>query len=55
MARFKEADNRIFANVWICMKCNAKNRSSQGKKPLKCRKCKTSNLRLKKKVLKKTG
>ncbi len=55
MARFKEADARIFSNVWICMRCNAKNRSSEGKKPIKCRKCKSKGLRLKKKALKKTG
>ncbi len=55
MARFKEADARIFANIWICMKCNAKNRSSPGKKPTKCRKCGTKGLRLKKKAIKKTG
>ena len=55
MARFKEADNRIFANVWICMRCNAKIRSTEGKKPGKCRKCNSKNLRLKKKAIKKTG
>jgi len=55
MARFKEADNRLFANVWICMRCNAKMRSSPGNKPVKCRKCNSKSLRLKKKVLKKTG
>ena len=52
MARFAEADKRLFENVWICMKCNAKNRSSKGKKPLKCRKCDGKRLRVKHKTKK---
>jgi len=55
MARFKEADARIFANIWICMRCNSKNKGTTGKKPTKCRKCNSKGLRLKKKALKKTG
>ncbi|MDD5162734.1 MAG: 50S ribosomal protein L40e [Candidatus ainarchaeum sp.] len=51
MARFEEADKRLFLNVWICMKCNAKNRSGTGK-PRKCRKCGSSRFRLKHKVKK---
>ncbi|MDP6670547.1 MAG: 50S ribosomal protein L40e [archaeon] len=53
MARFPEADNRIFKNVWICMKCNANNRASEGSKPTKCRKCKAKRFRLKHKTKKK--
>lgn len=49
MAKFEEAEKRIFSGVWICMKCNAKNRVSVGKKPYKCRKCGSKRLRLKKK------
>lgn len=52
MARFEAADNRLFKNVWVCMNCNARNRSSEGKKPAKCRKCKSKNLRLKHKMRK---
>ena len=52
MAKFEAAEKRLFANVWICMKCNAKNRSSPGKKPSKCRKCGTKRFRLKNKAKK---
>jgi len=52
MATFKEATNRLFANVWVCMKCNAKMRAGEGKKPSKCRKCGSRRLRLKRKVKK---
>ncbi len=52
MATFKEATNRLFANVWVCMKCNAKMRVGEGKKPSKCRKCGSRRLRLKRKVKK---
>lgn len=52
MARFEAADNRLFVNMWICMKCNAKNRSGKGK-PYRCRKCGCKRLRLKHKVKKK--
>ena len=52
MARFEEADKRLFINVWICMRCNAKNRGSEGKKPDACRKCGSKKLRLKHKVKK---
>lgn len=50
MARFKEADARLFLNVWVCMKCNATNRGSEGKNPDKCRKCNSRRLRLKHKT-----
>lgn len=53
MARFEEADSRLFRNVWICMKCNAKNRSPK-QKPVACRKCGSKRLRLKHKA-KKSG
>jgi len=46
---FEEAEKRLFKNVWVCMNCNAKNRSTPGKKPDRCRKCNTKSLRLKKK------
>jgi ribosomal protein L40E len=52
VARFEEADKRMFSNVFICMRCNAKNRGSEGKKPSKCRKCGSKRLRLKHKVKK---
>ncbi|MFH1225184.1 MAG: 50S ribosomal protein L40e [Candidatus Diapherotrites archaeon] len=54
MAKSKAAENRLFANVWICMRCNGKNRSTPGKKPSKCRKCNSHKLRLKRKKAKKT-
>ena len=54
MVRFPAADKRLFLNMWICQKCNAKNRSTEGKKPKKCRKCNSKRLRLKNKA-KKTG
>jgi len=55
MARFEAADKRLFANMWICQKCNAKNRSTEGKKPNHCRKCKGRRLRLKNKAKKTTS
>jgi ribosomal protein L40E len=53
MARFKEADERLFKSQWVCMKCNAKNRGPRGK-PVACRKCGSKRLRLKHKA-KKSG
>ena len=52
MTKFPEAENRLFKNVYICMKCNAKNRVDQrrirtGK--AKCRECGHKRLRPKKK------
>ena len=47
MARFEQADSRLFANMFVCMRCNAKNRGSMGRKPDKCRKCGSKRLRLK--------
>jgi len=51
MAKFEAAEARLFKNIWICMKCNAKNRSLSGK-PVKCRKCGSKRLRLKHKAKK---
>jgi ribosomal protein L40E len=51
MVKFEEAEARLFKNIWICMSCNAKNRSPT-KKPRKCRKCGSIRLRLKHKVKK---
>lgn len=51
MARFDEAEERLFKNVWICMKCTGKNRTG-GTKPTKCRKCGSKRLRLKHKTKK---
>jgi len=53
MVKFDEAEARLFKNQWICMKCNAKNRSLSAK-PAKCRKCGSIRLRLKHKT-KKSG
>ncbi|MBS3060957.1 MAG: 50S ribosomal protein L40e [Candidatus Diapherotrites archaeon] len=52
MARFPEADQRLFTNVFVCMRCNGKNRGSPGKKPLSCRHCGSKRLRLKHKTKK---
>ncbi len=52
MARFEEADARLFKNIWVCMRCNAKNRSGSGTKPRLCRKCGSKRLRLKHKTKK---
>jgi len=55
MALSQIAAHRLFENVWICMRCNAKKRGQKGKKPDKCRKCNSKDLRLKKKGKKKAG
>jgi len=53
MAKIKEAQNRLFKNVFVCKKCKAKIKSEarkiiEGK--VRCRKCKGSAFRpLKKK------
>ena len=44
---FPEAEARLFKDVWICMKCNARNRGYGGKPPEKCRRCKSKRLRRK--------
>ncbi len=53
MAKIKEAQNRIFKNIYVCKKCGTKIRSDPQKilkGKVKCRKCKKSAFRpLKKK------
>lgn len=44
--RFEEAKERIFGNVYICRRCNAKNRTDNPEQT-SCRKCGYSNLRKK--------
>lgn len=53
MAKFEAAEARLFKNVYVCMKCNAKNRSGTGM-PGKCRKCGSKRFRIKSKKVKKT-
>ncbi len=48
MAKFKEATNRLFKDVFVCKKCKSKIRTSVLKVLLKkasCRKCKSKALR----------
>jgi ribosomal protein L40E len=49
MAKSPEAEKRTFTNMYICMRCNNRNRGSEGKKPTICRNCGSTRLRLKKK------
>ena len=52
MARFPEADARLFENVYICLKCGAKNRVDKRRMRLgkaKCRECHYTRLRAKRK------
>lgn len=53
MAKIKEAQNRIFKNIFVCKKCRTKIRSDPQKilkGKVKCRKCKKNAFRpLKKK------
>jgi len=53
MAKIKEAQDRIFKNIFVCKKCQTKVRSDPQKilkGKVKCRKCKKSAFRpLKKK------
>jgi ribosomal protein L40E len=56
MAKFKEAEARIFKNIFICRKCKSKIRADpqrvrMGK--VKCRKCNSTRLRPKRKDVKK--
>jgi len=44
--RFPEAEDRIFKNVYICIKCNARNRVKNPEEA-HCRKCGCSQLRKK--------
>ena len=50
--KFPEVDGRIFDRVYVCMNCNATIRADEHKvkaKKIKCRKCKRTNLRKKRK------
>jgi len=44
--RFEEAEKRVFDNVYICRKCNAKNKTDNPENT-SCRKCGYSDLRKK--------
>lgn len=44
--RFEEAENRVFQNVYICRKCNAKNKT-RDPESTSCRKCGYPDLRKK--------
>lgn len=44
--RFDEAEDRVFKNVYICRRCNAKNRTKNPEKT-NCRKCGYPHLRKK--------
>ena len=48
MAKIKEAQNRIFKNMYVCKKCRTKIRSDPQKilkGKVKCRKCKKNAFR----------
>ncbi len=45
------AVNRLFTNVYICRRCNAKIRSGK-RDDVKCRKCNSKSMRLKNKDIK---
>jgi len=52
MAKFPEANTRLFKNVFVCKKCKSKIRAPnikviEGK--IKCRKCDNKTLRIKRK------
>lgn len=44
--KFEEAEHRVFDDVYICRKCNARNRTDNPEKT-SCRKCGYSDLRKK--------
>ena len=44
--KFEEAENRIFKNVYVCRRCNAKNKTANPEKT-SCRKCGYRHLRKK--------
>ncbi|MDY6774192.1 MAG: 50S ribosomal protein L40e [Candidatus Nanohaloarchaea archaeon] len=54
MVRSEAADERIFEDVYICMKCNARNKL-QDPEDANCRKCGYSGLRPKHKDIEATG
>jgi ribosomal protein L40E len=46
----EEVVKRLFLNMYVCMRCNAKIRANPAKvklKKIKCRKCQSKQLRLK--------
>lgn len=50
--KFPEVDNRVFSRVYVCMNCNATMRADEQKvkaNKVKCRKCKRTSLRKKRK------
>ena len=49
--RDEAVDNRMFKNMRICMKCNARMKTTKVEKT-KCRKCGAKSLRLKSKQIK---
>ncbi len=57
--KFKEVENRLFKNVYVCKKCKSKirvsNPSALKKGRAKCRKCGYKGLRPKKKEVSKKG
>ncbi|OYT34352.1 MAG: 50S ribosomal protein L40e [Candidatus Aenigmarchaeota archaeon ex4484_52] len=50
--RDADAEARMYKNVFVCMKCNAKTKGKT-KLNLKCRKCGAKAMRLAKKAVKK--
>ena len=58
MAKFKEAQERLFTNVFVCRSCKSKIRADPQKVKLgkvKCRKCGSKQLRPKHKEVKGAG
>jgi len=52
MTKFPEAEARLFENMYICQKCNARNRIDKRRVRIgkaKCRECRGTRLRGKKK------
>ncbi|RLG18820.1 50S ribosomal protein L40e [Nanoarchaeota archaeon] len=53
MAKFTEAEQRLFHNVYVCKRCKSKIRVNNPKEirlgRAKCRKCGSKDLRLKRK------
>lgn len=48
MAKFEEATNRLYKNVFVCKKCKSKIRTNISKvlqKKVKCRKCNSKAFR----------
>ncbi len=55
MAKFKEAEARLFKNVYVCKRCKATIRADPDKVKagkVKCRKCGSKALRLKHREIK---